>query len=233
MAVPNDKGVVAVFRNDVVKNKMKSAEAGRPIFEDIELVELRHPGSKDVGVYPAMEGSHWGEDPMTGEMRRITFAERFAKQYQQFKAHDQQTKSGTPLDYLTFLTEAKRAELRALNIYTAEALSIIDGSELKNLGPGGREMKNQAIAFLESSSDMAKVTKLEAELEAVRARNQVLEDDLKAQPAVKEQPSEFDGMSDEQIKDHIKSLTGVTPKGNPSRRTLIRMAEEQKGNVAA
>jgi hypothetical protein len=233
MAVPNDKGVVAVFRNDVVKNPRKSAEAGRPIFDDVELVELRHPGSKDVGVYPAMEGSHWGEDPLTGELRRITFAERFARQYQQFKAHDRQTKSGTPLDYLTFLTAAKCAELRALNIYTAEALAIVDGSELKNLGPGGRELKNQTIAFLESSSDMARVTKLEAELEAVRARNQVLEDDLKSLPAVKDAPSEYDGMTDDEIKEHIKALTGVTPRGNPSRRTLIRMAQEQKGNVAA
>jgi len=233
MAVPNDKGVVAVFRNDVVKNPKKSAEAGRPIFDDVEYVELRHPGSKDVGVYPAMEGSHWGDDPVTGEHRRITFAERFKQQYQQFKAHDRQTKSGTPLDYLTFLTAAKCAELRALNIYTAEALAIIDGNELKNLGPGGRELKNQAIAFLESASDMAKVTKLEAELEAVKARNQVLEDDLKSQPVAHEPPTEYDAMSDDEIKEHIKALTGMTPRGNPSRRTLIRMAQEQKGNVAA
>jgi hypothetical protein len=231
--IPDDRGVIATWRNDVVKNPKKSAEAGRPIFDDVELVEMRHPGSKDTSVHPAWEGSHWGEDPLTGEYRRITFAERFAKQYQQFKAHHQQTKSGTPLDYLPFLTAAKVAELRALNIYTAEALSLIDGSDLKNLGPGGREMKNQAVAFLESSSDMAKVTKLEAELEAVRARNQVLEDDLKSQPAYKEPPSEFDGMTDEQIKEHIKALTGTTPRGNPSRRTLIRMAQEQKGNVAA
>ena len=232
--VPNDKGVVAVFRNDVVKNPKKSAEAGRPIFDDVEYVELRHPGSKDVGVYPAMEGSHWDNDPVTGEYRRITFAERFRQQYQQFKAHDRQTKSGTPLDYLPFLTEAKRAELRALNIYTAEALALIDGAELKNLGPGGRDMKNQTIAFLESSTDMAKVTKMEAELEALKARNQVLEDDLKSQPAFNEQePSEFEGMTDDEIKEHIKSLTGVTPRGNPSRRTLIRMARDQKSNVAA
>jgi len=232
--VPNDKGVVAVWRNDVVKNPKKSAEAGRPIFDDVEYVELRHPGSKDVGVYPAMEGSHWDNDPVTGEYRRITFAERFRQQYQQFKAHDRQTKSGTPLDYLPFLTEAKRAELRALNIYTAEALALIDGAELKNLGPGGRDMKNQTIAFLESSTDMAKVTKMEAELEALKARNQVLEDDLKSQPAFNEQePSEFEGMTDDEIKEHIKSLTGVTPRGNPSRRTLIRMARDQKSNVAA
>ena len=97
-----------------------------------------------------------------------TYAERFARQYQQFKAHQQQTKAGTPLDYLPFLTEAKRAELRALNIYTAEALTIVDGPELKNLGPGGRELKNKAIAFLESSSEAARITKLEAELETMQ-----------------------------------------------------------------
>ena len=32
---------------------------------------------------------------------------------------------------------------RALNLYTVEQLAAIDGQELKNLGPGGRELKNQ------------------------------------------------------------------------------------------
>ena len=227
----NDTGLVAVFRNGIKKNVGKSIEAGRPVFDDIELVEIRSAGSKDVGVFPAMDFSHWDIDD-SGEQRAFTYAERFARQYQQFKSHQQQTKSGTPLDYLSFLTEAKRAELRALNIYTAEALSMVDGAELKNLGPGGREIKNQAIAFLESSSDMARVTKLEAELEAMRARNQVLEDDLKMTQA-KSSVTEFDGMSDEQLREHIKTLTGVEPKGNLPRKTLLRMAQEQRDSVAA
>ena len=231
--VPNDTGVVAVFRNDTRKNNVKSAEAGRPIYDDIEVVELRYPGTRDYGVYPATERSHWDVDQFTGEQRQITYAERFSKQYQQFKAQQQQTKSGTPLDYLTFLTEGKRAELRALNIYTAEALAIIDGSELKNLGPHGRELKNRAIEFLENSNEAAKITKLEAELELVKARNEILEEDNKLIPKDKQEPSEYENMSDEQLKEHIRSLTGVTPKGNPSRKTLIRMAQEQKGNVAA
>jgi hypothetical protein len=52
-------------------------------------------------------------------------------------------------------------------------------------------------------------------------------------PAVKEAPTEYDSMTDDEIKEHLKALTGMTPRGNPSRRTLIRMAQEQKGNVAA
>jgi hypothetical protein len=230
--VPNDKGVVAIFRNGTVKNNVKSAEAGRPIFDDMEQVEVRHPGSRDYGVYPATDRSHWDVDPVTGEQTAITYAERFSKQYQQFKASQQQTKSGTPIDYLPFLTEGKRAELRALNIYTAEALAIVDGAELKNLGPGGREMKNKTIEFLESSNETARITRLEAELETIRLRNEVLEEDNRLM-AKDRPPSEFDGMSDAQLKEHVRSLTGVSPKGNPSRKTLIRMAEDHKSSVAA
>lgn len=229
----DDKGLVAVFRNGTIKNVNKSAEAGRPIFDDIELVEIRAAGSKDVGVFPAMEFSHWDDDEINGGQRQITYAERFSRQYQQFKAREQQTKSGTPLDYLPFLTEAKRAELRALNIYTAEALAIVDGAELKNLGVGGRELKNNAVVFLENSTDNARITKLEAELAETRAKNQVLEDDLKLAVAKPPVPTEYDGMSDDQLRAHVKALTGVDPKGNLPRKTLIRMAQEQKDNVAA
>lgn len=232
MAVPNDKGVIAIFKNGFVKNQIRSAEAGRPIFDDVEIVEIRHPGSRDYGVYPATERSHWIIDEVTGEQTAVSFAERFSKQYQQFKAHQQQTKSGTPIDYLPFLTEGKRAELRALNIYTAEQLALIDGADLRNLGPGGREWKNKAAEYLETSNDASKVTKLEAELEALKARNQVLEDDAKV--LSEDKPAgEFEGMSNEQLREHIQSLTGVAPKGNLPRRTLLRMAIDQKGVVAA
>lgn len=233
MAVPNDKGVIAIFKNGAVKNMLKSAQAGRPIFDDVEMVEIRHPGSRDYGVYPAFERSHWITDEITGEQSPVTFAERFSKQYQQFKSHQQQTKAGTPLDYLPFLTEARRAELRALNIYTAEGLAIVDGAELKNLGPGGRDLKNKAIEYLESSTDAAKVTKLEAELETLRARNQVLEEDAKLLASDKTPDARFDGMTDDQLREHIEAITGKTPKGNLPRKTLLRMAMEQKGNVAA
>ena len=230
----DERGVTAVFRNDIIKNEGASREAGRPIFDDIEVCELRYAGSKNTGVFPATEQSHWDEDEINGGQRIVTYAERFPKQYQQFKSRQQQTKAGTPLDYLPFLTEAKRAELRALNIYTAEALTVVDGPELKNLGPGGRELKNQAIAFLESGSELARINKLEADLAELRAVNEVLEQDLKLGKAIKPAPvSEFDSMSDDQLRTHIQSLSGVEPKGNLPRKTLIRMAQEQKGNVAA
>ena len=122
--------------------------------------------------------SHWGIDPETGEQVKISYAERFRRQYNQFKSHSTQTKSGTPLTYATFLTEARRAELRAQNIYTVEALAAIDGQELKNLGQGGREMKNAAMEYIEETQSGAVNTQMQAELEMLRAKNQLMEEDL-------------------------------------------------------
>ena len=66
-------------------------------------------------------------------------------------------RAGTPLSELTFLSQGKRLELKALNIHTAEALASLDGGPLKMLGIGGREMKNQAAAYLAKAAGNADV----------------------------------------------------------------------------
>ena len=199
------------------------------------MCELRYAGSKNTGVFPAMEQSHWDEDEINGGQRIVTYAERFPKQYQQFKSRQQQTKAGTPLDYLPFLTEAKRAELRALNIYTAEALDRDRRARAEEPGAGRPRSEEPSHRVpRERQRDWRGSTSWRPSWLEMRAINQVLEDDakaLKAMPATP--PSEFDSMTDEQLRAHIQSLTGVEPKGNLPRKTLIRMAQEQKENVAA
>jgi len=233
-----DASVVALFRNHATKDEAASLKEGRPIYTDMEVCELRYPGSKNVGVYPALGRSHWGQDPVSGEQSPITYAERFSRQYKQFKMMMAQTKSGTPLSHAPFMTEARRAELRALNVYTVEALAGVDGAELKNLGPGGRELKNQAIEFIEESRRGAPNLQMQAELEALRARNVILEEDVKAARERKQEKtatpvSAFDNMDTEAIRQYVTTQTGVAPKGNIARKTLVRMAEEASPDKVA
>ncbi len=221
-----DDNLVAVFKYIPMQNPGKTLEAGRPIFDDVEICEIRSPGSRDVKVFPATEFTRWVNDPETGEQTKQTYAERFRQQYQQFKARDQQTKSGTPLAAVPFLSEGKRAELRAQNVYTVEMLASIDGAELKNLGQGGRDWKNSAIAYLEESKRGAPNLQLQAELEALRAKNAILEEDLARKKATEATaPSEFKDMTLEQIREYITVNSGQAPLGSMNRVTLIRMAE--------
>jgi hypothetical protein len=232
----SDASIVALFKNFAIKNEIESAKANRPIYDDMEVVELRYPGSKNVGVYPADSFSQWIIDAMTGEQRAQTYAERFARQYNQFKMHAQQTKSGTPLDHAAFLTEARRAEMRAQNIYTVEALAAIDGAELKNLGYNGRDLKNQAQAYLDETKTGAPSSVLIAELEALKAKNAAMEDDLNAareQMKSRVAYSEFDDMSTEALKAYITTNSGVAPQGNVARKTLVKMAQDARPDRVA
>lgn len=229
-----DENLVVTFKYQPMENATASLKEGRPIFEDVEICEIRAPGMKDVKVFPAHFFSHWIIDPFTGGQRQVTYSERFRHQYRQFTEHAAQTKTGTPLEYAKFLTDARRAELRAMNVYTIEALAALEGAELKNIGMGGREFKNQAIAYLEETRSGAGSKQLEVELEMLRARNVILEEDVATLRSLKAKAeAEFAEMSDGQLKEFIAAHTGHTPLGNPNRKTLIRMAIESRPNSGA
>jgi hypothetical protein len=228
-----DASLVALFKNHPMPNKAKSAEQGRPIFDDMEIVEVRFAGSRNWSPFPAHARSHWSVDPHTGEQIEVTYAERFARQYRQFREHAAQTKTGTPLEYVPFLTVAQRTGLHAVNLYTVEQLAAIDGQELKNIGQGGREWKNLAQEYLAETKNNAPNAQLQAELEALRAKNLVLQDDLeRAKTAAPNGGSEFEDMTELQLRDYIKTHSGHEPQGNLNRKTLMQMATGMRPHKA-
>ena len=229
-----DEALVALFKHHPALNDAKSLKEGRPIFDDIEVVEIRAPGSRDFKVFPATAFSHWETSPYNGEQTKVTYAERFKHQYQQFKMKAAQTKSGTPLEYAPFMSAGKCAEMRAQNIYTVEALAAIDGAELKNLGTGGRELKNAAMEYMAEAKSTAPNLQLQNELEQLRARNAILEEDLAAKKAREAQINgEFEGMELQELRDYIATHTGQAPHGSLNKKTLVRMATECRPEKAA
>lgn len=230
----NSNLVHATFKIHTSKNEAQTKEKGRPIFDDLEVVEIRMAANKQtVAIFPAHEVAGWIDQP-DGTREEQTYAMRYAEQYKKFKAGEAQAMSGTPLEELTFLTQSKRMELKALNIYTAEALSMLDGAPLKLLGIGGRELKNQAEAYLKNAEGSADVTKLASD-------NVLMKDtiaDLQAQvaaltKAAKPAATGFDGWDDVALKDHIEKATGARPRGNPSHQTLVSMANSIGEEAAA
>lgn len=217
----NDPLVIPVFKILTNKNEAKTLKEGRPIYDDMEVVEVRFAGDRNkISVFPAHEIC--GEDvDDNGDTVKITYAQRWSKQYERFKAKSHQIAEGTPVDELPFLTQAKRSELKALSIYTAEALAALDGLPLKNLGQGGRDLKNQAQAYLDRASGSADATKMAAELAELRALVAELRADKEGVS-----DSEFASWSSDQIKDWIAEKIGERPKGNPSHVTLVKRADE-------
>lgn len=223
----NDARVVPIFKTHSRKNEAKSQKAGRPIFDDIEVVEVRMAGNRQhVGVFPAHAFCRTVTLP-DGNTEEQTYAMRWPEPYRRFKQNRQQVQEGTPLEELPFLTQGKRLELKALQVHTAEALAALDGNELKNLGMGGRDLKNQAQSYIDNAKGSALVTKQAKEIEELKAR---LADVEKAKkPAKSKDEDQFDAMEDGEIKAWLKEQTGETPRGNPSRETLLSSAREIAG----
>jgi len=231
----NEDLVVAKFRMHAMPNEGKSKAAGRLVVDDIEVVEIRFAANRQtVAVFPAHEVFKWKSDPETGMREEWTYAMEYADQYKKFKASEVQSQSGTPLAELPFLSAGKRLELKALNIHTAEALAALDGRNLLNLGMGGRHLKTQAQAWLDSATGGAAVTRLADENLTLKENMAVLQaqvaEMIAAAQAKKGQPEPQDkaleDCTDAELKAYIKAQTGKGPPGNPSRATLLEQAME-------
>ncbi len=244
MEKPEESRLVVTFENFPQVNVSKSKEAGRPIFDDLEVCRIRMSGDRlNSPVFPAHAEAPGFVEREDGTTEKVTYAQKFNRQYLDFKAGKAQTQEGTPLSELPFLTQAKRMELKALHIHTAESLAALDGQPLKALGQGGREWKNQAQAYLDNAAGSANVTKLAAETEFYKAEVERLRAELSQRP----QPSapvsddgdgsppaisEYEDWEDDLLKEFIAEKSGSKPRGNPSHSTLVKMAEELANEAA-
>jgi len=231
----------AIFKSIPQPDALASKRAGRPIYSDIEVCELHFPGDKQhKPVFPAHSFAGWGEDEY-GNAEKITYAMKYNEQYLRFKEGRAQVADGTPLSELPFLTEGKRMELKALKIYTAEQLAALDGQNLKNLGQGGRTLKEQAQAFIDTATSSAGSVALAQENAGLRQRIAELTAERNGNAATVDEAVEgtemttvaehededlFALMPDEDLKAFIKDKSGEGVRGTPKRETLLAMARE-------
>lgn len=229
-----DPVVVPFFYITTVPNPAKTKEAGRPIFDEMEMVEVRLAGERNFAPhFPAH--SMWIRD----EGEEITYAMRWPDEYAQFKRGDGQVASGTPLDELTFLTKARVSELKALKIYTVEALAALEGPNLKVLAGEGYQLKEQAQAYMDKAHGHSRITSVAAENAELKAQLEMLREQFKefqsgavtTQQIVdtfsEPQPMAFGELTDDQLKDMIANKYGRRPSGNPKRETLLNMLSQE------
>lgn len=162
-----DKKLVAMFFRSAIKNEAKSVEAGRPIFDEVDLIKIITPGSRDNFIGDA-----------TPEYQM-----RFPRQWDAYKKNmDQASASGTPLNQLPWLGVGQIAEFNAMNVYTVEQLvAMPDAISQKFMGH--HAIKQRAKLYLDAAKDAAPMLKLQDEL---RKRDEQLEE-LRQQVALMQQ----------------------------------------------
>lgn len=236
MAEGNRPLIHVEFINLPVEDPKASREQGRPIFNDVEHCRVRWVGdNKRELVEPAHQKFKFDKD----QRRYVTYAEHFHEHYRLFKAgRDQGSTSGTPLSELPFLTEAKRAELRALNIHTAESLAALDGTPLQRLGMGGRDLKNQASAWIDKAASAAVTSRASAENEELRRQIEEMKAQIAAlTPGALAVPADISGSpftnwSDDDIRLWLEENGGEKPHHRTGHDRLVEMADRRNAELA-
>lgn len=147
----NDKKLHVRFFVKPMMNRSKSRQANRPIYEEIEMIEIMVPGDKhSIPVRRA---------------RQLDKA-RFSRQYQAFKAGKEDQQSGTPLNVVPFMTPAKAEEYKFFHIFTVEQLAgAADSSGAAGSVMGFQGDKQKAQAYLQMAEGNAPILQLQDKLE--------------------------------------------------------------------
>jgi hypothetical protein len=207
-----DQTLWVEFYTEAVEHPNKSREAGRPIFEDREFVKIKFPAdSKRVVVAPANE-MHYHTDAKM----QMTYAQRFPRHYEAFKAQIVDFVAGTPLTEAPFLTAAKRAELNTQNVRTVEQLAGLADSAIRTLGPGWRETVSKAQAFLKAAEGTVELDELRKQIAELKAS-------IKAPKQA--EPDPFEGMDRDDLF-NIATDAGLEPRANATRASLVASLTE-------
>lgn len=157
-AYRDDNKLFVIFYPEAVKNEHKTALEGRPIFDQRDMIKVITPGSKDVMVNKATQ----------------TYQQRFHKQWERYKANQEQTPDGTPLEQVPFLSVSQIAELKALNVMSLEGLAGM-ADTVAHRFMGFHEMRAKALKYLDAAKSAAPITALQEQVDALKSQNEVLQ----------------------------------------------------------
>lgn len=162
-------------------DKRATQEKGRPIYRDVEMVEVLIPG--DRNFRPAFPAHELMEQPKEVGDEGRTWAEVYADAYRDFRAGADQSVSGTPLGEAPFLTRARVSELTALGIQTVEQLAELADRAKKRLGPDAGPLVAQAKAYLDAARQSADPVRLASENASLQERIEAMAREMEAMRA--------------------------------------------------
>lgn len=148
------------FFKESVQNVIASQQAGREIWEDVEMVEILMPGN--LLTRPVCK--------VTDEHRQ-----RWPKAYELFKREEEYRPEGKPLEEWAVLRPAMVKELKALDFHTIEAVAAMTEQAIQRIGMGARSIKSKAQAYLEEQQGMQPLNDMVTKNELLESRCAALE----------------------------------------------------------
>jgi hypothetical protein len=149
-----DNRLHARFYKHAVQNNFRTEQEGRPIYDDIDMIEVQVPGDKLTSVHSIVREDH-----------KRRFPQQWAHFHNQHEG-DQALAGKTPLEHWPRLTRAQVAELRHLHFRSVEDIAHASDTQLQSLGMcagmSSYKFRDVAQQFLKLAGDESAASKADA-----------------------------------------------------------------------
>ena len=178
------------FEWRAVEDRNASIEAGHYVARDVAYALITPAGSRDTTERVAEQ---WLKQIESGDYP-ASWIEAFRYKYNEWKNSGKLIETGTPIKNWCMATPAQIENCLHANIHTLEQLAELNEEGIMRLGMGGRLLKERAADYLKASKDTGRIaeeiSKLKAEISALRGQNTKLTNQLKAlQAKDKDEPT--------------------------------------------
>lgn len=146
------------FFRDKVKMGFASEQAGHPVFEDADFIEIATPGDLNTIIHRVATDKDKAN---------------FAALYAQFKAGQEPSAEGIPLEAWAKLTPAQVGNYKAKGFRTVEHIAEMNDNVVASIGMGAHGDKVAAKAYLALAKDSALAQKQALEIDR---QNQTIQD---------------------------------------------------------
>lgn len=159
--IKTSDGSALRFYEEAARNNFVSDKLGRPIYDQVAMVEVISPGNNS---FPVFEIERIFSDEAGIPPRQSMYYARFETEYKAWKTGNiDADMRGTPIDQWPAIDKTMAASLREARIFTVEGLANLPDEKLRVIGPGGLAWRAKAIAYLQEAAGNAPSEALAAE----------------------------------------------------------------------
>ena len=144
----DDQNLV-MFSRKSVHNAVKSEQAGRPVYDEVDFIRIQTPGDRLNIIERPVQTS----DP-----------QRWPGHWAAYKQGQEQTPIGTPIDLLFPQHPAIADNCRAVGIQTVEMLANLNDHGQSTLGMGALDYVNYAKQYLNAATKGVPFHQMQSEL---------------------------------------------------------------------
>ena len=150
-------------------DQVESNKAGHPVYKDVLFVRVAFPGDKTKMLHMPATDDHKARWPMA---------------YQRFLQNVEDAVIGWRLEEWPVLSRSDVENLKQFGIKTVEQVAALSDSNLDSIGLGARSYRDKAISAIEQAHNGSALTRLQSELERLRADNAALHQQLSSMSAI-------------------------------------------------